>query len=269
MRPNQRKLLLTLPMLPLLMGTTALLPECKSDSYKDFKVAYVGESLEGTQYTYTYRVTNTGTGYIDGFTLLGGARLNSQDDPVKYTVTNDLFHGISYSCVIPPNEEIDVHFSLRGKLTSGNKVRISATAFNDFADDVKAELSEPINVIPALNDEYYCDVPLNYSARDDSVYNYGAILKAKVEGKEYYFFIGYYQHIYLISDNALHDSSVTDATIVKVVRSKKYGSSYNPTYVLLLAIAAPFVIAAAVIATGIIVPIAITSAHKKKRNNNK
>ena len=184
MKQNNQKLLMLLPILPLMMANSPV--KAPRYNYTDFNVTLVSEELiENTyneMYKYTYRATNTGDGYI--YEIARG-----QNEYYNYAIFYSGIEGCLFTNqVIGPGRTVEF-YTQDYKLYNENVV-YAANAYTNFSDSVDLTGSFKIR----LEDEpmYYYENPtygyfvdMRVLNLNENKYYYTFILNLKYKGENY------------------------------------------------------------------------------------
>ena len=276
MKHNYRKLAILLPVLPMLMATTALPPRyCYSkEGYKDFESAFIEAEIVQDRCVYNYHFKNTGEGYIDVFSITGHHQYLSQtichgssceqtysmsETTIAVPVSNDVFE----SYVLGPNQEIDIAFN--APIYSGN-YKLDASAYAEFDENVTVFGEFLVNHNQYSEKHYYSIRGIRLEDTDDKNYNYGVIVKAVIEGETFYFEANQEDAFSFTTTKELKQSEIASLEIVKVVRSE-YKEPANVVGIVLLSFILIPILATIVFVAGIVTLVVLLSKHSKKKNN--
>ena len=183
MKQNYKKLLMILPVLPLMMANSpARMP---TFNYTDFNMTLVSEELvpEGyNYYRYNYHVTNLGDGYIEEIYRYNN---NYYDYQVFYPGCNDSFFN---NQIIGPHGECDFYFN--DYQFDTRSVSFSANAYTEFSSDAILKGSLEIQLFDEPS--YYYDYArygyfIDLQIRNINVnkYNYHYILNLEYDDVKY------------------------------------------------------------------------------------
>ena len=150
MKQQSKKLLMMLPVLPLMMANSPVKQTIDSD-YKDFNVSFVSQeklSDSSAFYRYNYHAENTGDGYIY---------------EIIRTKNNNYVYGIFYqgapgsifgNQIIGPHSEQDFYFEDYDYEV--NNAEYVARAYTEFADYAVIKGSKEISFLPLRIHDLLC-----------------------------------------------------------------------------------------------------------------
>ena len=209
---TNKKLLMLLPMLPMLMAN-APAPKAYPQAYTDFEA-----SMEYIDYLYDYsfHYKNTGVGYISSFFASSEECSN-----FGFYFGGFGFCPISSNGVLIPGQEWESVRTLEEKVNDYSKVKYTAEAYFDFADDVEVTGDLSIHKSNEGKNGYAVSVELN--GGDRSHYNYGLILKLTYDSNEYYIEVDQFSNFTFDTSDDFNKNKLTKVEVVEVTRSVTYG----------------------------------------------
>ena len=258
MKKNYKRLLPLLIIFPALMAN-APVPQVFDKEYKDYELTYVGHEQNGEKFDYTYRLKNTGEGYINYVRL-------------EYE-TKDTFYGLSYyseyervgvfrNIVLEPGFDRNIVMSRTDEIPNIKKLKPEVKGYALFDTDVAITGTKAVTLGNHYDDEYYytIDLELEYS---DSNWNYGAVLKLNYDENIYYVKVDE-RGGYRLETNAeldLTKLSILDVTVIKS-RPYMYGIVDAFTIIAIVFIACFAVLISGGIFAAIFIP---TMVRRKRR----
>jgi len=229
MKNNLKKIVLLLPVLPMLMAN-APAPTAHPKKYEDFAVSIVDEkyvSGSDAHYEYTYHIKNNGVGYISYVSVSSTERdEEGYYDYYGYFSDGD-FDAVFTDAVIAPNQEINVTASIDDKIADFSAIKYKGNAYFDFADDV--EVSGSLAISKSENWSGY-SIDMTLSGGDSDKYNYGAIIKFTYDGSEHYIHTDEFRSFSFTTQEGFELSKVTKVEVINVTRSVSYGYGCNNVY---------------------------------------
>ena len=265
---NYKKLLIVLPMLPMLMAN-APAPKAYPKAYTDFEMSIVKEEPnveDSSLYDYTFHFKNNGVGYISSFYTSSEECSN-----FGFYFGSLGFSQFFYNCVLIPGQEYESVRTVEEKVNDYSKIKCTCEAYFDFADDVDVSGDLSIKKTNSGKNGYLVDIEL--SGGDTSKYNYGVILKATYDGDDYYLEVDEFEDFRFDTTDDFDKSKLSKLEVVKVTRDIKYGykgGNGNNGYsaVLFGTLVMPFIIIIGAVAAIIIVAIlsvVLISANRRKK----
>ena len=215
---NYKKLLIVLPMLPMLMAN-APAPKAYPKSYTDFEMSIVKEEVNAENsslYDYTFHFKNTGVGYISSFYASSEECSN-----FGFYFGGLGFSPVFYDCVLVPGQEYESVRTAEEKVKDFSKIKCTAEAFFDFDDDVTYEGDLSVKKAQYGKNGYQVNVSIN--GGDTQKYNYGLILKVEYDSKDYYLEVDEFDDFCFDTTNDFDASKLSKVEVVKVTRSVTYG----------------------------------------------
>ena len=256
-------LLMLLPMLPMLMAN-APAPKAYPKAYTDFEASIVNEE---NLYDYTFHFKNTGVGYISSFFASSEECSN-----FGFYFGGYGFCPISSNGVLIPGQEWESVRTSEEKVNDYSKVKYTAEAYFDFADDVEVTGDLSIHKSNEGKNGYAVSVELNGGDRHH--YNYGLILKLTYDSNEYYIEVDQFDNYTFDTSDDFDKNKLTKVEVVEVTRSVTYGyrGGNNNGYAAVFfgALVMPFIIILGVIALVIVITIVcvvLVSAKKRKKQS--
>ena len=260
---KNKMLLMLLPMLPMLMAN-APAPKAYPKAYTDFEANIVNEE---NSYDYTFHFKNTGVGYISSFFASSEECSN-----FGYYFGGLGFCPFSYNGVLIPGQEWESVRTSEEKVNDYSKVKYTAEAYFDFADDVTVSGDLSVHKYDGGKNGYAVNVELNGGDRNH--YNYGLILKLTYDSNDYYIEVDQFENYSFDTDGTFDKSKLTKVEVVEVTRSVTYGyrGGNNNGYAAVFfgALVMPFIIILGVIALVIVITIVcvvLVSAKKRKKQS--
>ncbi len=181
MKQNYKKLLMILPILPLMMANSPV--KVKTDfNYYDFEMNFLGQESTGYYDTYSYHLNNYGDGYI--YELF---RVN--DHFSDYCGFYQGSYGMFFeNQVIGPQQEFDIYFDSYSFEPS--EYSYAADAYTEFSQDAVIEGTFEISFMQEYyyNEnfnryEYFLDAQV--SKLNQNKYYYDFILNLTYDGVSY------------------------------------------------------------------------------------
>ena len=263
---KNKRLLMFLPILPMLMAN-APAPKAYPKNYTDFEMSVVKEEVNAeypTLYDYTFNLKNTGVGYISTFYA------TSEECSNFSYYFGSLGFSFSYNCVLAPNQQREVVAAEAEKINDYSKIRFTADAYFDFADDVT--VSGDLSLSRSSSGKNTYKVNAELSGGDRTKYNYGLILKLTYDGDDYYLEVDQFEDFSFDNKDEFDVNKVTNIEVVEVTRSITYGyrENNNMGNVFISALLMPLFIILGLIALVVVVTIVcvvIVSAKKRKKQS--
>lgn len=262
---KNKRLLMFLPLLPMLMAN-APAPKAYPKNYTDFEMSVVKEEANAeypTLYDYTFNLKNTGVGYISTFYA------TSEECSNFSYYFGSLGFSFSYNCVLAPNQQREVVAAEAEKINDYSKIKFTADAYFDFADDVTVSGDLSLSVYSSGKNAYKVNAEL--SGGDRAKYNYGLILKLTYEGDDYYLEVDQFDDFSFDNKDEFDVNKVTNIEVVEVTRSITYGYHENNNTignVFMSMLLMPLIIILGLIALIVVVTIvSVILVSAKKRKN--
>ena len=265
---KNKMLLMLLPMLPMLMAN-APAPKAYPKAYTDFEMSVIKEEVNAEYpalYDYTFNLKNTGVGYISTFYAI------SEECSNFSYYFGSLGFSFSYNCVLAPNQQREVVAAEAEKINDYSKIKFTADAYFDFADDVA--VSGDLSLSPYSNGKNAYKVNAELSGGDRAKYNYGLILKLTYDGDDYYLEVNQFDDFSFDNKDEFDVNKVSDVKVVEVTRSITYGykgnNNNNIGNIFMSMLLMPFIIVLGLIALIVVVTIisvVLVSAKKRKKQN--
>lgn len=265
---KNKRLLMLLPMLPMLMANAPAPKAYPNKNYTDFEMSVVKEEVKAedpTLYDYTFKFTNTGVGYISSFYATCEECSN-----FGYYFGGPGFSPISYNSVLIPNQEWESVRTSIEKVNDYSNIKCTAEAYVDFADDVEVIGDLSIKKTNSGKNGYEVNAELSGGIREK--YNYGLILKLTYDGNEHYIEVDEFENFRFDTPDGLDESKLSKIEVVEVTRSITYGyrENNNMGNVFISALLMPLFIILGLIALVVVVTIVcvvIVSAKKRKKQS--
>ena len=186
MKQNYKKLLMMLPILPLMMANSPA-PQ-RVFNYDDFKMTFVSEEIIDSNYQtckYTYQVDNYGDGYIYDITRL--KTLSSYYYTVYYAgADDDLFY---FNQIIAPHSEFTFSYEDGQFDYTSPNVEYAANAYTEFSEDAIISGSFDISLTyePMYSYDHYYSyfIDLQIKGLNQEKYYYNVILNLKYDDVNY------------------------------------------------------------------------------------
>ena len=242
-------------------------PKAYPKNYTDFEMSVVKEEVNAeypTLYDYTFNLKNTGVGYISTFYA------TSEECSNFSYYFGSLGFSFSYNCVLAPNQQREVVAAEAEKINDYSKIRFTADAYFDFADDVT--VSGDLSLSRSSSGKNTYKVNAELSGGDRTKYNYGLILKLTYDGDDYYLEVDQFEDFSFDNKDEFDVNKVTNIEVVEVTRSITYGyrENNNMGNVFISALLMPLFIILGLIALVVVVTIVcvvIVSAKKRKKQS--
>ena len=242
-------------------------PKAYPKNYTDFEMSVVKEEVNAGDpalYDYTFNLKNTGVGYISAFYAI------SEECSNFSYYFGSLGFSFSYNCVLAPNQQREVVAAEAEKFNDYSKIKFTADAYFDFADDVT--VSGDLSLSRSSSGKNAYKVNAELSGGDRAKYNYGLILKLTYDGGDYYLEVDQFEDFSFDNKDEFDVNKVTNIEVVEVTRSITYGYRENNNggmgKVLMSMLLMPLIIILGVIALIVVVTIlAVVLASAKKRKN--
>ena len=223
MKNNLKKLVLLLPVLPMLMAN-APAPTPHPTTYEDFVVS-ISDVQKYTEdvvyYRYLYDIKNTGEGYICDisahFTSNNGTYQNDY-------LQNESFDEVFYDSLIIPHQEITALGRYRlsePSVDNYKNISYNATAYSNFADDVTVTGDYELTKL-SYNNTYKVNITLEGTKKND--FYYGVIFKITYDGKERYVHSDEMQGFDIKVTNDFDYTKLTNIEVFKVTKTDAYHS---------------------------------------------
>ena len=258
-----KKLLLVLPILPLLMGTTAA-PSFSGEYYSDVSLEYLREEESDGGYLYYYTLDNYGTGYINHFDIevyIG--------NHFVYSYLNIDNHSKPFkNSLIYPGYKKEVAFFMEDKKPIDCSPYLTSYAYYANASEAKVKGSNSISLIskPAtINDSYVYEVDLFIYNKDDDHYDYATILDMTYKSEHYAIGVTYDNSKYRFETSEELDLNNIAVDKVTVVKSSNY--NINCYSYSVWAILGDVFLILLIISPGIFAAIFVPAMVRKKRRN--
>ena len=223
MKNNFKKLVLLLPVLPMLMAN-APAPTPRPSKYEDYTIS-VSDVQKHTEdviyYRYTYDIKNTGEGYI-------------RDISVNFTSNNDTYHNdylqnesfdaVFYDSLIIPHQEITALGRYRlsePSVDNYKKISYSAYAYSNFADDVTVTGDYELTKL-SYNNAYKVNISLEGTKKNDCYY--GVIFKITYDEQVRYVHSDEMQGFDIKVTNDFDYTKLTNIEVFKVTKTDAYHS---------------------------------------------
>ena len=268
---NYKKILILLPMLPMLMANAPAPKPHPNTNYTDFEMSIVKEEVnaeDSTLYDYTFSFKNTGIGYISSFYATSEECSN-----FGYYFGGLGFSQFSYNGVFIPNQEQESIRTKVEKVNNYSSIKCTAEAYTDFADDVTVSGDLSLNKSNSGKNGY--TVKAELSGGDRAKYNYGLILKLTYDSNDFYIEVDEFEDFRFDNVDEFDVSKVSKVEVVEVTRSVAYGYKENNggnayAAVLLGTFVVPFVIIlgaiCAIIIVAIICVVCVSAKRRKKQS---
>ena len=261
MKNNLKKLVILLPVLPMLMAN-APAPTPRPSEYNDYTIS-VSDVQKHTEdviyYQYSYDVKNTGEGYISVIYTNLRRSDNSYDCDI---LDNDAFSGVFYDSLLIPHQEATVLGSSRlsePSIDNYKEVRYSASAYIDFADDVTVTGDYELTTL--FHNTYKVNISLEGTKKNN--FYYGVIFKITYDGEDYYVHSDEMQGFDIRVNDHFDYTKLTNIEVVKVTKTDAYHSHVGDV---LTGIAIVFIVCFfLVISMGIFSAIFFPIMRKKRR----
>lgn len=184
MKKQHKKLLLILPLLPLMMANSPARSYVEQPNYDDFEIELVskeatGRSYYGGEYHYTFHLKNTGEGYI--YNLVYSDNAFEYDYwAIPYMAELDT---IFDNVVLAPHHEYT--FSFYDRDIYFENYKISSFAYTDFLSD--EEIGGPKTTSIIHESSYSTDIYAEYKILNENQYKYFymAIITVNYDGVDY------------------------------------------------------------------------------------
>ena len=224
MKNNLKKLVILLPVLPMLMAN-APAPTPRPSEYEDYTISVSDvqkHSEDVIYYRYSYDVKNTGEGYISdisvNFTSNDGTYHNDY-------LQNESFDAVFYDSLIIPHQEITALGRYRlsePSVDNYKKISYSAYAYSNFADDVTITGNYALEKASYGSNTYKVNISLEGTKKND--FYYGVIFKITYDGKERYVHSDEMQGFDIKVTNDFDYTKLTNIEVVKVTKTDAYHS---------------------------------------------
>lgn len=184
MKHAQRKLLIIIPLLPLLMGNSPA-PQIRDDEYKDFEVTYLSEETYYGYNFYHFNIDNTGNGYIESIYLNNEIEAGSS---FYASLDSDDVCQPFYNGLVEPGFNREVVFVTKNQMPESKKVTATAYAYSSVAEEVTISGTNAITYLvessDIKNNYYNYQIDCSFSNMNDDYY-YAAAIKFNYDGKTY------------------------------------------------------------------------------------
>lgn len=262
MKNNLKKIVLLLPVLPMLMAN-APAPTPRPSEYEDYTIS-VSDVQKHTEdviyYRYSYDVKNTGEGYISDIYV----NLRRSDNSYDYDNLEGIsFDSIFYDSLIIPHQEITAIGKSRlsePSIDNYKEVHYTASAYIDFADDVTVTGDYELTTL-SYDNAYKVNISLEGTKKGD--YYYGVIFKITYDGEDHYVHSDEMRGFDIRVNNHFDYTKLTNIEVVKVTKTDAYHSHVGEV---LTGIAIVFFVCfILVISMGIFAAIFFPIMQKKRR----
>lgn len=174
MKKNFKKALMILPVLPMLMGVS--LSEVYARSYKDYVLTYQREDYVDSDAYYTFKLKNTGKGYIS-YVYIDDITYRSKASDYY----GDLFEGVCFSL----DFEGDICFRSSNAINEPLKIKSEAYAYTDFDEEATISGTKNVTFANRIEKYYIYDIDLTIENIKNTNNNYGVIIELTYEDTNY------------------------------------------------------------------------------------
>lgn len=224
MKNNFKKLVILLPVLPMLMAN-APAPTPRPSEYEDYTISISDvqkHSEDVIYYRYSYDIKNTGEGYISDIYV----KLKRNDNSYDYDNLEGIsFDSIFYDSLIIPHQEITAIGKYRLSEPSINnykEVRYTANAYINFADDVTVTGDYELTKVSYASSTYKVNISLEGTKKND--FYYGVIFKITYDEQVRYVHSDEMQGFDIRVNDHFDYTKLTNIEVVKVTKTKAYHS---------------------------------------------
>lgn len=225
MKNNLKKLVLLLPVLPMLMAN-APAPTPHPTKYEDFSISVSDvqkHSEDVIYYRYTYDIKNTGEGYITDIYAI----LKRSDNSYNYDNLEGIsFDSIFYDSLIIPHQEITAIGESRLSEPSINnykEVHYKARAYVNFADDVTVTGDYELTKVNYSINTYKVNISLEGTKKND--FYYGVIFKITYDEQVRYVHSDEMRGFDIKVTNDFDLTKLTNIEVFKVTKTGAYHSN--------------------------------------------
>ena len=186
MKNNFKKLIVLLPVLPMLMANSPV-PAPHPSSYKDFSISISDikkHPKDVLYYQYSYDLNNTGEGYITYIYIDYRTKDNKYDSDI---LDGSALDSIFYESVIIPHQEVTLlgkNTILEPSIDNYEKITYSAFAYSDFADDVTVTGDYSLTKATYSSNTY--EVNISLEGTDKKGFYYGVVFKITYDDEVHY-----------------------------------------------------------------------------------
>ena len=221
MKHAQRKLLVIIPLLPLLMANSPA-PQIRDEEYKDFEVTYLSEESYYGYNFYHFNLNNTGNGYIEN------VYLNSEPDASTNfygAVESDEVCQPFYNGLIEPGFNREVIVVSKNQLPESKKVASQGYAYSTIAEEVTFTGTNAITYLVEVSDikngYYYYQIDCSLSNLNDEYY-YACAIKLNYKGVTYCVKSNDTKNITISASSELDLSQLSVSEVVALKSTKTY-----------------------------------------------
>lgn len=225
MKNNLKKLVILLPVLPMLMAN-APAPTPRPSEYEDYTISVSDvqkHSEDVIYYRYTYDIKNTGEGYITDIY----ANLRRSDNSYDYDNLEGIsFDSIFYDSLIIPHQEITAIGKSRLSESSINnykEVHYNARAYINFADDVTVTGDYELTKVSYANNTYKVNISLEGTKKND--FYYGVIFEITYDEQVRYIHSDEMRGFDIKVAESFDFTKLTNIEVFKVTKTGAYHSN--------------------------------------------
>ena len=224
MKNNFKKLVILLPVLPMLMAN-APAPTPRPSEYMDYTISVSDvqkHSEDVIYYRYSYDIKNTGEGYITDIDV----NLRRSDNSYDYDNLEGIsFDSIFYDSLIIPHQEITAIGKSRLSEPSINKykeVHYKARAYINFADNVTVTGDYELTKVNHSINTYKVNISLEGTKKND--FYYGVIFKITYDEQVRYVHSDEMQGFDIRVNDLFDYTKLTNIEVFKVTKTDAYHS---------------------------------------------
>ncbi len=223
MKNNLKKIVLLLPVLPMLMAN-APAPTPRPSKYEDYTIS-VNNVQKYTEdviyYRYTYDIKNTGEGYISDISVNFTSNNNTYHNDYLQNVS---FDAVFHDPLIIPHQEITALGNCRlpePSVDNYKNISYYATAYSTFADDVTVTGDYELTTL-SYNNAYKVNISLEGTKKND--FYYGVIFRITYDGEDHYVHSDEMQGFDIRVNDHFDYTKLTNIEVVKVTKTDAYHS---------------------------------------------
>lgn len=239
MKNNLKKLVILLPVLPMLMAN-APAPAPRPNKYEDYVISVSDVQKhpeDASYYRYSYDIKNTGEGYITDVSVY--LRISNNVDEYDF-LNNESFDTIFYDSLIIPHQEIvavGTYGLSEPSIDNYKAVTYSVFAYTNFADDVTVSGDYSLTKASYGTNIYQVNISLEGTNKND--FYYGVIFKITYDGADHYI---HSDEMDKFDIRVTEDFDLTKLTNIEVFKVTKTDAYHNHLGEVLSGIAITFLV---------------------------
>ena len=223
MKQRARKLLVILPLLPLLMANS---PAPRQEEYKDLEVTYVREESLYSYNFYHFNIKNTGVGYVDNLYLYNK---NGSDYFSAYVEDGEILPPFN-NILIEPGFDKEIVVATKNTIPESKEVQTECYSYYIDAEGVTFDGEKTVSYVSdasnVSSNHHVYKIRAFYDGELTGNYNYRAVLKFTYDGASACICLDDFDNL-MFSTNEQIDLTKLTVTDVVMVRDTERHNYYN------------------------------------------